>query len=157
MIETPFRTEEETANRWHHTEVNFALPTQTIKQVEERVAVVDDALLTRWNIDRNKAGSKAIMNVMWAIREYNVGAAVAKIRRPALLLFGKRGPTIAGQARFLAANPKLPVEILENSGHFPMLDEPAAFADALIRFCSSAAKSAKAKKAPARNKSKSKR
>jgi pimeloyl-ACP methyl ester carboxylesterase len=142
LIETPCRTFEEWGARWGHTEGNFGLPTQNEGQVKERVAKVDAALLQRWNIDRNKAGGKAMVGVMWAIREFNVKSAAAKIKRPAVILYGKRGPTIADQDRFKAAAPGIPIRYFENSGHFPMYDEPEAFAKVVGDFCAENAKAA---------------
>lgn len=135
IVETPFRTEAEWAANWAHVEGNFGLPTQTAQQMGERVARVDDARLARWNIDRNKAGARTMVDVMWAIRRFDVATAAQTIQRPALILYGRRGPTIAGQERFKAAAPQIPIEVLEGSGHFPMLDEPAAFAEVLLAFC----------------------
>jgi len=135
IVETPFRTDVEWGAAWEHVEGNFGLPTQTAQQMGERVAKVDDARLTRWNIDRNKAGARAMVDVMWAIRGFDVGAAAAAIQRPAMILYGKRGPTIAGQERFKQAAPHIPIEVLEDSGHFPMLDQPEAFAEILATFC----------------------
>jgi pimeloyl-ACP methyl ester carboxylesterase len=53
-----------------------------------------------------------------------------------MILYGKRGPTIAGQERFKTAAPQIPIQVLEGCGHFPMLDEPTAFAEILTSFCS---------------------
>jgi pimeloyl-ACP methyl ester carboxylesterase len=64
-----------------------------------------------------------------------VGSAAQAVQRPAMILYGKRGPTIAGEERFKTAAPQIPIQVLEGSGHFPMLDEPAAFAEILIDFC----------------------
>jgi pimeloyl-ACP methyl ester carboxylesterase len=135
IVETPFRTDTEWGANWAHVEANFGLPTQTAQQMGERVAKVDDARLTRWNIDRNKAGARTMVDVMWAIRGFDVGAAAKAIQRPAMILYGKRGPTIAGQERFKAAAPQIPIQVLAGSGHFPMLDEPAAFAEIITSFC----------------------
>jgi 3-oxoadipate enol-lactonase len=135
IVETPFRTDAEWGANWAHVEANFGLPTQTEKQMGERVAKVDEARLTRWNIDRNKAGARTMVDVMWAIRGFDVGAAAQAIQRPAMILYGKRGPTIAGKERFEAAAPRIPIQVMEGSGHFPMLDEPAAFAEILTSFC----------------------
>ncbi|MDB5927698.1 MAG: alpha/beta hydrolase [Betaproteobacteria bacterium] len=135
LIETPCRTFDEWGARWGHTEGNFGLPTQNEDQVKERVANVDAALLQRWNIDRNKAGAKAMVGVMWAIREFDVKTAASKVKRPAVILYGKRGPTIADQERFRAVAPNIPIRYFENSGHFPMYDEPAVFAKVVTEFC----------------------
>ena len=125
---------------WAHVEGNFGLPTQTEQQMGERVAKVDDARLTRWNIDRNKAGARTMVDVMWAIRQFDVGAAAQAIQRPAMILYGKRGPTIAGRERFDAAAPHIPIQVMEGSGHFPMLDEPEAFAEIVGGFCTDTAR-----------------
>ena len=135
IVETPFRTETEWAANWAHVEANFALPTQTAQQMGERVARVDEPRLTRWNIDRNKAGARTMVDAMWAIRQFDVGAAAAAIARPAMILYGQRGPTIAGRERFQTAAPHLPIQVMPGSGHFPMLDEPEAFAEIVAGFC----------------------
>jgi pimeloyl-ACP methyl ester carboxylesterase len=134
IVETPFRTDAEWAANWMHVESNFGLPTQTAQQMAERVAKVDDNRLARWNIDRNKAGARTMVDVMWAIRGFDVGSAAKAITRPAMILYGRRGPTIAGQEQFKQAAPNIPITVLEGSGHFPMLDEPAAFAEILRSF-----------------------
>ena len=133
-VETPCRNPDEWAANWHHTEGNFGLPMQTAAQIKERVAVVDGALETRWNIDRCKAGAWAMVDVMWGIREFNAVAAAKKIKKPMMIVYGKKGPTIALKDRLTGAAPKAMV-VLENSGHFPMLDEPSAFSALLIKFC----------------------
>jgi 3-oxoadipate enol-lactonase len=135
IVEAPFRTEAEWNANWAQVEGNFGLPTQSAEQMGERVAQVDAARLARWNIDRNKAGARTMVGVMWAIRAFDVGAAARAIQRPARILYGRRGPTIAGLERFRTTAPHIPIEILEGSGHFPMLDEPAAFAETIVNFC----------------------
>ncbi len=135
-VETPCRNFDEWGANWHNTEGNFGLPMQTTAQIKERVAVVDAALETRWNIDRCKAGAWAMVDVMWGIREFNAPAAAKKIKKPMMIVYGKRGPTIALKDRLTGAAPKAKLTVLDNSGHFPMLDEPSAFSALLIRFCS---------------------
>jgi pimeloyl-ACP methyl ester carboxylesterase len=101
---------------------------------------VDDALLARWNIDRNKAGGKLMIDVMWAMRGFDAQAGLAAITRPAMVLYGAKGPTIAMRDRAAAVAPAMPIEALPGSGHFPMLDEPEAFAATLVRFCGAASR-----------------
>ncbi len=91
-------------------------------------------MVARWNIDRNKAGAKLMMSVMWAMRDYDVQGAVASVQRPALMVYGAKGPTIALRDRLSKLNPKLPVAVLESSGHFPMIDEPERFSQVLAEF-----------------------
>ena len=57
-----------------------------------------------------------------------------------MILYGKRGPTIAGRERFEKAAAHIPIRVMEGSGHFPMLDEPAAFAEIVAEFCARHAK-----------------
>ncbi len=134
-VETPCRSFDDWGARWGHTEGNFGLPVQNQAQIRERVASVDAALETRWNIDRCKAGAWAMVDVMWGIREFNAPAAAKKIKKPMLICYGKHGPTIADKDKLLAAAPKAKLHVLENSGHFPMLDEPEAFAQVYKNFC----------------------
>ena len=94
-VETPCRNFEEWGANWHHTEGNFGLPVQTAAQIKERVAVVDAALEQRWNIDRCKAGAWAMVDVMWGIRQFDAPAAAKKIKRPMMIVYGRKGPTIA--------------------------------------------------------------
>ena len=134
-VETPCRNPDEWGANWHHTEGNFGLPMQTVAQIKERVAVVDAALEQRWNIDRCKAGAWAMVDVMWGIREFNAVAAAKRIKKPMMLVYGRKGPTIALKDRLTGAAPKAKLTVMENSGHFPMLDEPSAFASLYIKFC----------------------
>jgi 3-oxoadipate enol-lactonase len=138
--ETPCRTFDEWGTRWEHVEANFGLPIQNEDQVKERVANADGALLQRWNIDRSKAGGKTMVDVMWAIREFDVRGAMAKIKAPAVILYGRRGPTIADQERFRVAAPSIPIRYFESSGHFPMYDEPEQFSKVVTEFCTDAKK-----------------
>ncbi|MCC6532040.1 MAG: alpha/beta hydrolase [Burkholderiales bacterium] len=134
IVEPAFRSETEWAASWAQVEADFGLPTQTAQQMGERVAKVDEPRLARWNIDRNKAGARTMVDVMWALRAFDLGQAAKSIRCPAMLLYGRRSPTIHGQERFQAAA-HIPLQVMEGSAHFPMLDEPAAFAEVIASFC----------------------
>ncbi len=134
-VETPFRNYDEWGANWGHTEGNFGLPVQTAAQIKERVAVVDAALEKRWNVDRCKAGAFAMVDVMWGIRQFDAVGAAKKIKKPMMIVYGKKGPTIGLKERLTGAAPKAKLTIMENSGHFPMLDEPSAFAAVYIKFC----------------------
>ena len=52
-----------------------------------------------------------------------------------MIVYGKKGSTVALSDRLTGAAPKAKLHIMENSGHFPMLDEPSAFAALYIKFC----------------------
>lgn len=134
IVETPLRNYDDWGARWDHTEGNFGLPTQTKEEIGHRLNHVDDAVVARWNIDRNKAGAKLMMSVMWAMRNYDVQGAVAAVQRPAMMVYGAKGPTISLRDRLQKLNPRMPVGVLENSGHFPMIDEPQRFSQILAEF-----------------------
>ena len=138
IIETPLRNYDDWGARWGHTEGNFGIPMQGKEEVSQRVAEVDDEFLKRWNIDRHKAGAKTMMSVMWAMRDYDVQKAVASVTRPAMMVYGAKGPTIGLRDRLEKLNPKMPVAVLDHSGHFPMLDEPERFSQVLLDLAKSA-------------------
>jgi pimeloyl-ACP methyl ester carboxylesterase len=75
-----------------------------------------------------------MMSVMWAMRNYDVQGAVASVQRPAMMVYGAKGPTIALRDRLQKLNPGMPVGVLEHSGHFPMIDEPQRFSQMLAQF-----------------------
>lgn len=134
IVETPLRNYDDWGARWDHTEGNFGLPIQTAAEISHRLNHVDDAVVARWNIDRSKAGAKLMMSVMWAMRNYDVQGAVASVQRPAMMVYGAKGPTIALRDRLTKLNPTMPVAVMENSGHFPMIDEPERFSQVLSEF-----------------------
>ncbi|MDH3499190.1 MAG: alpha/beta hydrolase [Acidimicrobiia bacterium] len=134
-VETMFRSDAEWAENWDMVDGLFGIATQDRATVTARFNTVTDEFLRRWNIDRNKAGSKSMMSTMWAIREYDLEKWAPQIGVPAMLLYGAKGPTIATREPFEAAVPSCEVVVLHNSGHFPMNDEPGAFAAALRDFC----------------------
>jgi pimeloyl-ACP methyl ester carboxylesterase len=135
VIETMFRDEAWWASNWDMVEGNFGIPAQDRETVGARLRQVTDEFLRRWNIDRNKAGTRAMMSTMWAIREYDIKGWAPKVTVPTMLLYGAKGPTIAARDDFEAAIPGCEVCVLNESGHFPMVDEPEAFVEAVSRFC----------------------
>lgn len=135
IVETPFRTEEEWEAYWGNIQENFGLPTQSLEQVKSRLNDVDNRVFASWNVDRNKAGARQMVGVMWAMRQFDIGANLANLRCPTLLLYGAKGPAIATKDRFATARPGIRTEIFENVGHFPMLDAPVKFAATLASFC----------------------
>lgn len=120
---------------WSLVERSFAIPTQSREQVQPRFASeLDDEALVRWNIDRNKAGSRGLLSVMWAIREFDIQALVPRITQPVLALFGRAGPTAASEANARAWLPDhAEVVVVDGAGHFITADQPAAFVDAVLR------------------------
>jgi pimeloyl-ACP methyl ester carboxylesterase len=57
------------------------------------------------------------------------------IEQPAVILYGRTGPTIVDENRLRTAAPQIPIRYFEKSGHFPMYDEPEAFAKVVGDFC----------------------
>lgn len=131
MVEGALRTAKEWAQQWPRIEASFALPLQTTEQIAPRFREVTPDLLQRWNIDRSKAGSWRMVDVMWAIRQYDALADLAQIRTPAAVILGDTGPAIASKDRYQNALPGAPVTVLDNAGHFPMVDDPVAFTAAV--------------------------
>lgn len=130
IAETALRSPAEWAGQWLRIETSFAIPTQTHDVVAQRFRTLDAVLLTRWNIDRNKAGGWRMVDVMWAIRQYPVFDQLRRLAAsglPATVLMGAQGPVIAGRARYEEMLPDAPIRVVENAGHFPMTDDPQAF------------------------------
>ena len=114
VVECPFRTPQE----W--------------ERVAPRLRNVTDELMVRWNIDRAKAGSKTCLSVMWALREYDIAADLAKFPAGQVLVFGDKSPTVAKAGQFEAALTDATTHIISDCGHFPMIDDPERFVDIFI-------------------------
>ena len=127
IVECPFRSAEEWQTQWPRIEANFAQPVQPLDVVAPRVRHVPDGFLTRWNIDRSKAGAKAMMSVMWALREYDAAPDLAADPPGTMVIFGDRGPTIANMQAFLGHMREPRAEVMAGCGHFPMFDAPDEF------------------------------
>jgi len=141
IAEATLRSADEWAGQWLRIETSFALPTQSHEVVAPRFRALQADLLTRWNIDRNKAGGSRMVDVMWAIRQY---AAFDQLRQlnasavPAVVLMGAQGLVIAGRARYEEMLPRAAIHVVENAGHFPMVDDPQAFVSAVREAVASA-------------------
>ena len=131
IAEAALRTPAEWAAQWPRIEAMFAIPEQSFEEVAPRMRQLTPALLARWNIDRAKAGGWRMVDVMWAIREYDALGELRRLRAPSAVLIGESGPVIAGRARFEEALPAAPIRVIANAGHFPMIDAPEAFAQAV--------------------------
>ncbi len=59
------------------------------------------------------------------------------VQCPVLLLNGQFDQFRVGTRAFLRACPQARVEIIRRAGHLSNLDQPEAFADALLRFADS--------------------
>lgn len=131
LVETPIRSLQDWLDGWAGIDINFGVPTQTFEQISHRFRALTPEKLTRWNCDRNKAGAKTMVGVMWALRDYDVLGNLAKMQAKSAVIYGDVGPTIAGAAHFEKMLPDAPSIVLKDCGHFPMSDDPEAFAAAL--------------------------
>lgn len=127
ITECPYRAPAEWQAGWANTEANYAPVTQTLEKIKPRFRDATPELLVRWNIDRAKAGSKTCLSVMWALREYDIEADIARVPAGQVLVFGDKSPTVAKAAQFKAALASPSMHIIENCGHFPMIDDPEQF------------------------------
>jgi len=122
--ETPTRSDEVWINSWATIEKNYCNPVQSFDQLAPRMRHVTAHHMDRWNIDRQKAGARTMLDVMWALREYDVFADIPKIATRTCVLFGESGPTIAGIGNFHKNLPDAEVVVMAECGHFPMIDQP---------------------------------
>lgn len=130
LVEAALRTERDWSSQWSVVEQMFGQAVQQTEQVAPRFRAFTPQLLARWNVDRAKAGAWTMIDVMWAIREYDLSAALSRIRAPVALIFGDRGPVTASIPQYIEALPKAPRYILDDCGHFPMIDDPQRFIEA---------------------------
>lgn len=139
IIESQWRDATWWAGAWPGIERLFAVPQQTPEQIQARFHSAPPELVERVNIDRAKAGGRAMMSAMWAIREFDMLGTVPAISTDALLLFGTAGPTYEVAEGFRDALPAATFQVIDGAGHFPMIDHPDEFVDVVIRFLKSLA------------------
>ncbi len=100
-------------------------------------AIVDDAMVDRyWELLRFPGNRRASAVRALSDREPEYFERVAEIRAPTLLLWGAEDTLIFASAAttFDERMPNAEVVILENVGHIPMEEAPAASANAVRRF-----------------------
>ena len=133
IIEYPIRSEKTWQEGWTRTEKMWTNTPQTMEIVGPRLrpGKVTPEFLERWNIDRNKAGAKNLINAMWAMRLHDVEGDLKTLTAPAIVVYGSKGPAIATRAAMATALPGAPQIVCEDCGHFPMIDDPAAFCAAI--------------------------
>ena len=133
IIEYPIRTEKVWSEGWLRTEKMWTIAPQTAETVGPRLrpGKTTPEFLDRWNIDRAKAGPRTMLNAMWAMRLHDVAADLATLNAPAVVIYGSRGPAIASRAAMEKALPEALAIVCEDCGHFPMIDDPAAFVAAI--------------------------
>lgn len=132
LVEMPVRTAAAWSRMWPLVQTMFSTPTQSYEQVKPRFRNLSDSDFRRWNIDRNKAGGDSMMSVMSAIRNHVPELEAVSV--PVLLVYGEQGPVGDGINDTKAALPAAESVTMIGCGHFPMIDDPVAFADIIGRF-----------------------
>ena len=72
-------------------------PTQTLEAIKPRFRAATPELLARWNTDRNKAGAWAMVDVMWAMREFDHVGSLKRLAGPAAAILGARGNALSNR------------------------------------------------------------
>jgi 3-oxoadipate enol-lactonase len=137
LVETPIRSGLAWAKRWFTVEGNFALPIQPFDSVASRIRNMTPELHKRWNIDRSKAGSHTMMDAMWAVREYDALGTLAGIEVPTFAILGSNSPVGDGLEPLEQKIGKKNIAVMQNCGHFPMMEEPKEFVENVNRFIDS--------------------
>lgn len=136
LVEFAFRDPEWWRGAWSGVCDLFAVATQTPEQIAARLTrEADDELVERWNRDRNFAGVRHLIGVMWAIRLYDMAATIGSLEVPILVVFGESGPTLECRPaleRVLPATAR--TLVVEGAGHFVSIDQPERFAHVLAAF-----------------------
>jgi 3-oxoadipate enol-lactonase len=114
----------------------FNVATQSPEQIAARlIREPDQALVERWNQDRNVAGVRHLIGVMWAIRQYDMASAISSLEVPILVVFGDSGPTLECRPALERVLPESArIEVIAQAGHFVSIDQPERFAHALATF-----------------------
>jgi pimeloyl-ACP methyl ester carboxylesterase len=136
MIELPMtRDKAWWVNNWGMVETLFCVPDEPPERVKPKFRHVGDALAARLHLDRHKAGSKAMMAVMWAGRDAGDAAAIQtpRLKSGALFINGDKGVVKDPAAVLHVLNPSAALVLIADAGHFPQTDAPAETAAAIGR------------------------
>lgn len=132
IVETPARTDEAWASRWRPMETLFGVVAQPFEFAAKRVIGMTPDGYTEWNIDRHKAGAKTMVSVMWAMRRYNIFAALERLTLPTLIIFGESTPIADSRAAYETRLPQVPMVTLPGCSHFPMVENPGALVKSVM-------------------------
>lgn len=134
IIDTQLRTQQWWIDNWDMVEGMFTEVVQPIERVAPRFKALTDDVYRRWNMDRSKCGTRMMMDVVWAAREFDVIGQLPKVDVPTLILVGGAGPVTECIDDFQRLSPNSRLEVLDGCGHFPMIDEPQIFNSLLTDF-----------------------
>jgi magnesium chelatase accessory protein len=140
ISETPLRSDEEWEKTWPRIEATYSQPTQDMDELKPRFRAATPELLKRWNTDRNKASAWTMVDVMWAMREFDAVGALRARKGPAAVIVGAKGNVVSNRAPYDDSVGKELVAVLPDCGHFPMIDDPALFVKEVNRLLAAAAK-----------------
>lgn len=132
LVETPVRTNQQWAARWTPMESLFGVVLQSYEFAAKRVIGLTPEGYNEWNIDRHKAGAKAMVSVMWAMRQHDAHQAIAQIKMPTLVVFGESTPVADSMDFYRQQLPNAPLVVLPGCGHFPSVENPEALVDAVL-------------------------
>jgi pimeloyl-ACP methyl ester carboxylesterase len=121
--EAPPRVEADYASGWPTFEVIWTTVNNTAEEVSPRLRKMTPEVLTRWNVDRNKAGAKTMMLTYLAIRDFDLIDAVRRIGVSAMIVAGEK--SVGQQLDKLKAYgmDRLPIKVMKDCGHFLSLDD----------------------------------
>jgi magnesium chelatase accessory protein len=133
VSETPLRTSADWEKTWPRIEATYSQPTQDLDELKPRFRNATPELLKRWNTDRNKAGAWAMVDVMWAMQEFDHHGALKALKAPTAVMMGAKGNVVSNRGPYDDAVGKANVAVLPECGHFPMIDDPALFIEEVNR------------------------
>lgn len=69
------------------------------------------------------------------LASYNLYQALTAVKTPTLIIYGEKEPAVGGHAgRFAEAFPNATLEVISKSGHFPFIESPETYANAVSGF-----------------------
>jgi magnesium chelatase accessory protein len=140
VSETPLRATADWEKTWPRVEATYSQPTQDLDELKPRFRNATPELLKRWNTDRNKAGAWTMVDVMWAMREFDHLGALKSLKAPTAVMMGAKGNVVSNRGPYDDAVGKANVAVLPECGHFPMIDDPALFVKEVNRLIDAVAR-----------------
>lgn len=102
----------------------------------DKTKVREDDIDRAHTVLNTRQGKRAMVRLSRTARRNHLGDLIGEIACPTLLIWGREDivtPPSAGQG-FMDLMPNAKIIWLEGCGHTPMLEQPEAFADAMLRF-----------------------
>ncbi|MHA3791789.1 alpha/beta fold hydrolase [Sphingomonas sp. YL-JM2C] len=121
------------AANWPMIETMFGCPEEPEARARTRFRDWSPDFAARLAIDRHKAGSHAMMDLLWAGRDDadHVQPRIRALALPALFVNGDRGVAPEAATLLPSLHPAAVLRIVADSGHFPHSDDPQAVARAI--------------------------